>query len=91
MVFFDPFNEIKLSVWIHPDVRMTKCLHPIIKNTEYEMEVEFINNLKLILKYFFPTIFLGNGKTFTSVLIHINELKLQLFSKNKKNKSDNFY
>lgn len=36
MLFYDPFSEIKLSVWVHPDTRVTKCLHPINKTTEYE-------------------------------------------------------
>ena len=33
MLSYDPFSQTKLSVWIHPDTRVKKCLHPITKNT----------------------------------------------------------
>lgn len=39
MLFYDPFNQVKLSVWVHPDTRATKCLHPIVKNTQEESEI----------------------------------------------------
>ena len=35
--------------------------------------------------------YLGNAKTFVSLLIHLNELKAQLFAKNKKSKTDFIY
>lgn len=45
-----------------------------------------MNNFKIILKQFFPTIYVGNAKTFTGLLAYVEELKTKLFSKNKKSK-----
>ena len=45
-----------------------------------------MSNFKIILKQFFPTVYVGSAKTFAGLLAHVEDLKTKLFSKNKKSK-----
>lgn len=78
MFDYNPNNKIKFSIWIHPDKRVFKPLHPISKETQFESELEFVANMKKILKDMFPTINFGKGKTLANLMYHITNLKKSL-------------
>lgn len=84
MFQFNHVNKIKLSVWIHPDSRVTRPLHPIKKNTDFECEILFISCLRSSLKELFPIIDLGSGKTFVKLLMHLTQQKKKIMEKIRK-------
>lgn len=50
-------------------------LHPIQKASGFECELEFVRNMKKILKDMFPTVSLGQGKTLANLIYHVENEK----------------
>ena len=75
MFRYNPSAEKKLSIWIHPDIKIKRPLHPICKGSDFEKEIKFIVNLKSSLKEIFPTFDLGTGRTFFKLIYHIDQMK----------------
>lgn len=38
MFVYLPDNDIKLSLWVHPNLLEEKCIHPIVKQTPKQEE-----------------------------------------------------
>ena len=74
MIIFDAEKNRKLSIWIHPDLSKEEAIHPI--NSKYFLsgEKKFYLSLKKVLSELFPTISLGNGFTYSSLLKNIQNL-----------------
>lgn len=69
---FLPHPQIKLSLWIHPNLLTENCIHPIKKSSNYLSEKEFYRSLKMALKEMFPTISLGEANTYSSIMDSIH-------------------
>lgn len=63
---------------MHPDLRSTKPLHPIKKETSFECELVCVAELRVMMKILFPTVDLGDGKTFATIISHLNNVKADL-------------
>lgn len=78
-------QEAKINVWIHPDFRSVKPLHPIKKETDFECELECVGELKNLVKTILPTIDMGDGRTFGNVIAHLNFMKAEFDAKLRRN------
>ena len=80
-ILYYPDHEIKLSLWIHPSLSTNKCIHPIKNLTMAQQEFKFYTCLKALLKRLFPTIEIGKGESYYSLISHVRKLKQQLFQR----------
>lgn len=83
MFEFRPESEIKLKLWI-PNVHEAKCLHAIKEGDGAEREKYFYTSLKTALRELFPTISLGDGLNYTSIVTHIRDLRKDLTARLQK-------
>lgn len=67
-----------MSVWIHPDRRSCIPLHPIRKSNEFECELVCAGELRETIQNIFPTVHLGDGKTFANIIAYIGSLKYDI-------------
>ena len=55
-----------------------------MKPNEFEKELEFVANIKIMLRDMFPTIELGKGRTLANLIFHITQLKQSIILSCKK-------
>lgn len=51
------------------------------KDTDFESELACAGEVKNIVKLLFPTVDLGNGRTFANIIAYIEGIKLELDGK----------